>query len=194
MQPSSDSEDFERELRGSLYRFDCPDPHSLGEYALDLLSPADRTRTAAHAAECDDCRAELQTLRVFLATPTSVAEPLLERARRIVATLFVPRPGLAYGGLRGAADASARVFEAADADVTVSVAPGQATGSLIGLVVSSTTLTDHEVRAVPRDGGPIMARIDDLGNFSIQGATAGLYALEIDLDDGVLVIEELRVD
>src|SRR5713226_3487863 len=61
-------------LRRVLYRFDCPDAHTLGEYLLDLLEPEQRQSVAAHAVECDACSLELQTLRSFLAMPTAIAE------------------------------------------------------------------------------------------------------------------------
>jgi hypothetical protein len=193
---SWEPEDFERELRRSLYRFDCPDAQTLGDYQLELLEPVQRTRIAAHANQCDDCRDELQTLRAFLALPTLVVDPPLARARRFLATLFTPAPGLAYSALRGAAGDSTRVFEAHD--VTVSIGRAQTSGSLLGLVVAAglapEALEGHEVRLLPREGGPLRTRLDDLGNFEFGDVAAGLYALEVDLIDGILVIEELRVD
>src|SRR5947209_9504492 len=106
---------MERELTIRLYRFDCPSPHQLGEYNLDLVGPEDRTRIAAHVVDCGECRAELTLLREFLAQPTPVtsSEPLFRQARRIIATLLPPKAaGLAYGGLRGNSDTTARTFAA----------------------------------------------------------------------------------
>jgi hypothetical protein len=189
-------EELERELRRSLYRFDCPDAQVLGEYELGLLEAAERTRIAAHAADCDDCRAELQTLRAFLAAPIRVPDSLVDRARRVVATLFSPAPGLAYGGLRGTTDSATRVYEAGD--VTVTLGPGQSSGSLFGLVVSSGSapeeLEGRSVTLTSREGAARVARLDDLGNFEFTDVPPGPYALEIDLPDGVVVIEELQVD
>src|SRR5690349_7941748 len=101
MQSTGDAQAFEHELRRALYRFDCPDALTLGEYQADLLGPVQRRDVAAHLVDCDECRAELQTLGAFLAQPepSNVAQPILERARRIVASLFTPGPGLAYSGL-----------------------------------------------------------------------------------------------
>ena len=68
----------ESTLRHSLYRFDCPAAHTLGEYALDLVDPVERTTIAAHATECHACTAELESLRAYLAAPTpDLAESLL---------------------------------------------------------------------------------------------------------------------
>ena len=189
-------EQLERELRRALYRFDCPDAHTLGEYQLDLLDPGERIRIAAHVTDCDECRIELQTLRSFLATPIMAPETVVERTRRVVARLFTPRAGLAYGALRGPADASARVYEAGD--VTVTVGPGQSTGSLVGLVVpgaqSPGALEGRDVRLLPRQGASLTVTLDDLGNFEFGDVPAGDYILEIDLPDGSIVIEELRLD
>jgi hypothetical protein len=131
-----------------------------------------------------------------LALPTTVAEPLVDRARRVIATLFVPASGVAFGGLRGSSDASTRIYEAGE--LTVTVGPGETSGSLFGLVVvagqAPESLEGRSVRLTPREGAPISSSLDDLGNFEFAGVESGLYALEIDLTNGVVVIEELRVD
>ncbi len=187
---------FEQRLRLSLYRFDCPDAQTLGEYELDMLDPVERTRIAAHAVDCADCTAELSELRTFLARPTSVSEPVLQRARRILATLFTPQPGLAYGGLRGAGDLSTRVYEAGD--VTITLGPGSTSGSVLGLVVAGDTppasLEAHAVRLLNPLGAPAGTQLDDLGNFEFAHVAAGIYSLEVDLPVGVVVIEALHVD
>ena len=187
---------IERRLRQALYRFDCPDAHRLGEYELDLLNPVERTRIAAHVLECEECTQELRDLRTFLAAPTNITEPLMGRARRIVATLFTPRPGLAYSGLRGADDPSTRVYEAGD--VTITLGPGPKAGSVLGLVVAGDeppeALQSRAVRLAQREGRFVDARLDDLGNFEFDQVAIGTYDLEIDLPQGVIVVEDFRVD
>jgi hypothetical protein len=184
------------ELRRSLYRFDCPEAHALGEYELGVLDPVQRTLVAAHANECDDCRTELQTLRRFLAEPVQMPVPLLERARRMVATLFTPAPGLALGGLRGSAESTTRVYEVED--VTVTVGPGPGPGTLIGLVMVVDSPPDEVagrgVRLISRDGGALTSTLDDVGNFEFSEVTPGQYALEVELPNSIVVIKELRVD
>lgn len=187
---------LEFELRRSLLRFDCPDAQTLGEYDLNLVDPVEHTRIAAHVVECDECTAELRMLREFLAMPISVRAPLVSRARRLVATLFTPRPGLAYGGLRGVHDASTRVYEVGD--VTITLGPGQRSGSLFGLVVAGDTLPERleaaNVRLVAADASVRLTQLDDLGNFELAEIPSGVYVLEIELADAVVVIEALQVD
>jgi hypothetical protein len=176
--------DMETSLSRLLYRFDCPDAHTLGEYVLDVLDSEERVSVASHAAGCDECMAELHTLRTFLATDPPLPETTLDRVRRVVATLFAPTPELALGTLRGPADAATRQYEAED--VTISLGRGLERGSLIGLMVGgvgrTARLDSHT------------SEIDDLGNFEFEGVQPGAYTLELELEDRVVVIETLQID
>lgn len=180
----------------SLYRFDCPDAQTLGEYELDMLDPVERTRVASHVVDCHECTSDLGELRAFLAQPAAVSEPVLQRARRIVATLLAPQPGLAYGGLRGGSDPSTRLYEAGD--VTITLGPGSTSGSVLGLVVGGTpataSLEGRAVRLLNPLGTSADTQLDELGNFEFDDVEAAIYSLEVDLPAGVVVIEALRID
>ena len=176
--------DMETSLSHLLYRFDCPDAHTLGEYALDVLGTEERVSIASHAAGCEECAAELSTLRTFLATDPPLAETTLDRVRRVIATLLMPSPGLALGTLRGASDTATRQYEAED--VTVSVARGVERGSLIGLVAGGVgRMARLEAHT---------AEIDDLGNFEFEELSPGTYTLELELEDRVIVVQKLQID
>jgi hypothetical protein len=183
-------------LTRTLYRFDCPPAHSLGEYQLDLLDPEPRRQVAAHLVDCDACQLEMQTLRGYLAMPSPMPDSLVQRARRVVATLFRPAPGLAYSGLRGTSAETTRVYQVDD--VTLTVGPGQSRGSLVGLVLTAggelQALEGHTVRLVSIERDALTSALDDLGNFEFDDVPAGIYALELDLPDALIVVEELRVD
>jgi hypothetical protein len=178
-----------------LYRFDCPGALSLGEYQLDLLGWRARARVAGHAAECGECRADVRAMRQYLAEPVFVQQSMVVRARRVATRLFTPEPSLAFGGLRGDGDAVMRVFETADTTITVAEGPGS--GTLIGLVVTASgppeLLPDAEVRLVGIDGSAVRSTLDDLGHFEFADLSVGVYALEIELADNVVVLEDLRV-
>src|SRR5205807_5636101 len=122
----------------------------------------------------DACSTELHTLRSYLTMPIMIAESPLEQARRLVATLFRPAPGPAYGGLRGSSEATTRVFQVED--VTVTVGPGQGPGTLVGLVLIAGTdpqaLDGRAVRLIPSDRATLSSSMDDLGSFALADVPA----------------------
>ena len=233
-------------LRTSLYRFDCPDALTLGEYSMELLDPANRQQVAAHLVDCDECRTEQRVLRDYLATDPPVPETLVGRVRRLVegpqggCVMVKPSmkiiPALAtlaaltllaacaftkvettgsplkepacrvearalttvvYWGSQWRPDTDDRTTHVYQVDgMTISIAAGA--GSLIGLLVvegvEASALAGNEVRLVPTHGALSVTTVDDLGNFELSGLVPGAYALEVNLPDAVVVIEELRVD
>ena len=93
-------------------------------------------------------------------------------------------------------EATTRVFQVED--VTVTVGPGPAAGTLVGLVLVAgaepQALDGRGVRLIPLDRAALSSSMDDLGNFEFEEVPAGLYALEIDLPDAQVIVEELRLD
>jgi hypothetical protein len=198
-----------RRLRQALFRFDCPSPQILGEYHLDLLSPEERTRIAAHELECPHCAAELQTLRSFLDAPlvgqdtTPAVMPGFAAAamgglRRVVAPLLTPPAAPAYAGLRGAAEDTVKTYQAGDLTITLTATPAARHGrvSLTGLLLSESAGLDEfagaEVRLIAPGGAPETTEVDDLGNFVFDDLVPGAYRVELELEDRI-VIEDLQV-
>jgi hypothetical protein len=179
-------------LRQALYRFDCPEPHALGEYELDLVAPDERVRIARHTTECEACTAELHMLRDFLATDVAVPEPFLSHVRRVVATLLMPRPELGLAGVRGAATAL-RQYHVEGA--TISLGAGPERGTLIGLVALDDAERTHgEVRLLPIQAAPLVTPLDEFGNFEYYDLASGAYGLEIQLADEIIVIQHVQID
>jgi hypothetical protein len=202
-QCSADARDYaraERRLRLILDRVACPDPQRLGEYELGLLDGEERWTIAGHIAECRRCADELRALRGFLADDPLPASSLAERARRIVAALLAPSPDLAYGGLRGAGETPTRTFRADDVTITIGPGPAARRGraSLDGLVIGDQGDVDQfagrEARLVPASGLPIVALVDDLGSFLIEDVPPGVYRLELDLSDRLIVVDEVPLN
>jgi len=178
-------------LRQTLYRFDCPAPHALGEYELGFVAPEERLRIATHAAECDDCALELRSLREFMQAEISVPETIVSQIRRVVATLFLPsaRPGLA--GIRGS-ESELRQYRVEGA--SISIGGGGEPGSLIGLLTLDRAERPHgEAHLLPTHGTPAIAPLDESGNFEFFELAAGEYALEIHLSDAIMVIQNVHV-
>jgi hypothetical protein len=188
-----------------LNRVDCPPTQLLGEYSLDLLVAEQRTAIAGHVLECVRCAAELQTLRAFLREEALAAAPeagAMARLRRVVATLFVPTPSYAPGAvaLRGAADATAQTYQAADMTITLGpgAQPRRGRASMMGLMVREAG--DAEVppgsiaRLLAPSGAVESAEIDELGNFTFDDLHPGTFVLELQLADTVVVVEDVTVE
>jgi hypothetical protein len=184
--PERDDEVLERALSGALYRVDCPPPHALGEYELDLLETQQRIEVARHLTECDACRAELLEARTFLGAEIEVSEPLVGWGRRIVAALLAPRAGPAYA-LRGAAQAGNLVYAVEGITLSLSVGRGTLSGLVVAEGYSSEQLQGRVVRLV---NGPATS-LDDLSGFDFTEVPSGVYTLEMDLPDNTVVVEAL---
>lgn len=188
--------DTSRALTHTLYRFDCPDALTLGEYALDLLDPERRRLAAAHTLECDLCTSELHSLRDYLAQDPPVRESVFARTRRLIASLIPgASSGLAYG-LRGTAETDTLLYALDGGQVSISAGPDEP-GHVLGLLIvddlDSASLQGGSVRLVSGAETIAETTIDDLGNFEFDGVPADVYELEIELPDGVAVVEGLQV-
>ena len=194
---------LQHRLRIRLDRFDCPSPHELGDYELGLLGALERTQVAAHVLDCPHCAAELRTLRDFLAE--DLAPPnlgVIERVRRVVATLLTPPPNPALAGLRGTADVTTQTYRAGDLTVSLTTGPGtdrqRRTASLAGLIWSEDPAAEGRlagtVALIAADGGRRTTQIDDLGNFAFDEVTPGTYGLEVAIGDRIVAIEDLSID
>lgn len=189
----------ERGLRQSLYRFDCPPPQQLGDYQLGWLPTAERVAIATHLRVCPHCSAELHTLRAFMAEDIAIDVTLVERARRIIATLIPPRPQGALLGVRGVVDGDQRLYEAEDLVVALDITAARSAsrGAINGLVY---TVGDEEplwagrsVRLAPTTEHERVTQLDEAGGFALDQLPSGVYTLEVELADCTLVIPEVRV-
>ena len=199
--PTPSDQQLEQQLRRALYRFECPTPQSLGEYALTLLAPPEHRLVAAHVVDCPRCAEELQTLRSFLTVEPVPSPGAFDRLKRVIATLVTPPRGAAvFAELRGAASAVAPLtYRTEDVSITVSIRPDELVGgirhwALHGLMVrDSGPLPAAWTRLVAQDGVVHEAALDDLGNFFYDGLPPGTYRLEVGLTEQVVVVQDLRI-
>lgn len=204
-----------RRLTTALYRFECPPPQQLGEYALDVLEPEQRTSIAAHVLACPRCADELQGLRTFLSVEPEPHVSPIERVRRVIAAVLTPRGGTSpaaalrgSGGLADASQAASQTYEAGVIAVSVGMSPAVQPRhvTLVGLVWSLAgdsgfeRFAGREARLGPQPaeepaGTRDQARsaiIDEFGNFVIEDVPPGTYQLEIALEDEIVVVEDVR--
>jgi hypothetical protein len=189
----------DRRLRRAMNRIKCPSAHRLGEYELGLVLGDERWAIAGHVAECQRCTAELRLLRGFIGDEPAPAPSLADRARRVISAILMPTPKLALGTFRGASAGETRSFRAGD--VTITLGPGPAARrrrvSLDGLVVGDQGDPDQfagrEARLVPATGTSVVTVIDDLGSFLVDDVAPGVYRLELDLADRLIVVDDVSL-
>ena len=58
--------DFDQKVKCSLFRFDCPDPFTLGDYQFNLLPGELKKQIEEHLKTCPHCCGELDYLKEFL--------------------------------------------------------------------------------------------------------------------------------
>ena len=194
----------QRQLLAGLYRFDCPTPQRLSDYALELLTADERTRVAAHVMDCPRCADELQTLRTFVSVEPAPQVSPMARLRRLVATLVVPPQGTpAYTTLRGGEAPASQTYRAEDVSLTVTVEaePQRERYTLAGLVVQEPVSQEHGETASRTDAvhlfraGQLIGTqaLDDLGSFAFEALQAGAYRLEAHLTDRVITVDTIRI-
>jgi hypothetical protein len=200
----------QRRLRHALYRFDCPSPQTLGDYALTVLEPDAQRQAAAHIMQCPRCTEELQTLRSFLSVEPALQPGPLERLKRVVATLISPpdtAPAMAYAGLRGTDASAVQTYQAGGLTITLSASPKTRRGPAIlsGLIlrdgggsdaapeVAHDAIAGGEVVLIDAAGASRTEPLDALGNFAFEIAKTGTYRLEVRLPDQIVIVEEVQV-
>ena len=191
----------QHQLRLALNRFECPAPQVLGEYVLTLLAPEEHRLVASHVVDCPRCVDELQGLRTFLSVEPERSPSVLERLKRVVATLVTPPRGAAvFAELRGTESAVVPlIYRSEDVTITVSVQPdemrdGVRHWTLDGLMVhDGGRHLEAQTRLVAEDNVAHEAALDDLGNFFFEGLPPGTYRLEVIFSKQVVVVQDLRI-
>jgi len=188
------SDQFAAQLRAALFRFDCPSPFAIGEYALDSLIDPERRLLAEHVLGCADCAGELQTFREFLATKAPTPKSAWPK---VFATLFTPSRQPQLSALRGDARHASAEYHAGPVHVILGALPTRRRGAVTidGLVLhdaSPESVAGRQITLAAAEDEPLATtRTDDLGNFGFDEIAAGTYRLEIHFDDELVVIQRL---
>lgn len=179
---------MQNHLTSRLFRIECPESETLGEYLLGFLARTQSRAVEAHLRECPHCAGELAQLRDFLgaAVPESGSRAQ-EKIRTLVAWL-VSGPGRGDQpsrltpsfALRGQRE-SVAIYETENSRISMEVRedrdqPGKK--AVIGLV---TGPANHSLEVKVRQGEVQIAasEVDEFGNFVISGLPSGTYDFEI---------------
>ncbi len=216
--------DLEQSLIQKLYRWDCPPNQILGEFQLGMLSQERAASVQAHLSQCVLCATEVTKLATFLADDSMLIEQAssqnnhggvkqavkrlledlreqsAEHVRRITAVLVPQQPRVAYQR-QIAPSVWPRRYTAEDFSISLQVERGLShndTVQVIGFVTrkgaSLESLQGVTVMLTSPDDATYTQTIDDLGNFIFPTVTPGSYALEMQLAEATIVVEQLPVD
>ena len=187
--------ELQRRLQTTFLRQSCPPALTLAEYALGVLAPQARQTMAAHLVECPHCRAEQRDAVAFLtADYRPQARGVLAGIRRFLAQPMRPAPALA--GLRGAAGAESVTYDADGARLTIGVQSAARGGTFViaGLVEDGQRFENASITLFK---GEILVEarvVDDLGSFSFEAVTTGVYRLELQTGDLQIEVDPLTVE
>jgi hypothetical protein len=186
--------ELQRRLQATFLRQSCPPALALAEYALGVLAPQARQTTAAHLVECPHCRAEQRDAAAFLtADDRPAARGVLAGIRRLLAQPLRPAP--AFAGLRGAAGAESVTYDADGARLTIGVqrAARGGTFEIAGLVEDGQRFQNASIILFKGESVVEARVVDDLGSFSFEAVTTGVYRLELQTGDLQIEVDPLNV-
>jgi anti-sigma factor RsiW len=184
-------------LRVRLDRRSCPESLTLGEYAMDILAPAERQTVAAHLVECPRCREEARGLGSFLVEPDppSPAPGLIAGLRRLLAQPLAPLSPIA-AGLRGGSSEESVTYAAEEVQVVVSVGRDARTGtSVIAGMLQPGAEPPSAATAALYTADTLLQteEVDDLSAFLFSRLSPGTYRIELTLGDRLIVIDPIAV-
>ena len=114
--------------------------------------------------------------------------------------LPAPAAGSAYTGVRGAGENGSRTYEAGGVTLSLTV-DAEGTGAarrwmLLGLVIDEgggEAAAGAAVRLLDAGQPAAETTLDEVGNFTFMELAAGVYDLELTLDERVVAVEGIMV-
>lgn len=183
---------LEERLAGTLYRWDCPSPDQLAEYASTRLPPETASALAEHLAVCALCSHELEDFRQLqiAETPASSPNPLPSPAQPYPGILFAQIVAGAGAVLRGAGPEPI-MAEANGVTIFLDLQPrpdGRA--ALQGQLVANDQDVWESALVEIRQADALVATaiVDDLGSFACDALPPGGFDLRIAAPNGRMVV------
>lgn len=190
-------------LGTALYRYDCPSPDELVEYAEHRLSGYRTGEIALHLEDCPHCSGELASWRAFQAAIAEEPRPAPEaRPLRWIRAWLQPAAQPA-AAVRGAAQ-DVRVYAAPswqlllmveDATPPFKRITGQLlpTGAITAMPDAVALLYDTTATG-EGEKQPRREKLDQLGSFSFDHLPADTYALHVAISpEAQIVVEDLAI-
>jgi hypothetical protein len=184
-----------RALLALMYRAHCPSPEVLGQYQLNLLSPAEKLKVAAHVRACPHCTRELQALEMPEDELIHRVCRVLHGVRDIIEAALVASPLPSPAGVRGRAG-QRYAFRGGGLDVLIGFEPAarpSAPGLLTGAVLQADRIAEAQAWLFQEGDNPRATKVDALGTFTFEKVKPGAYDLALTVGEDALLLREVIV-
>jgi hypothetical protein len=180
-----------RHMFSLLYRASCPTPEVLGQYQMDLLTPAEKLVVAAHMRNCSLCTSELTQ---FQASGDPLINRIMDTIQQAVHILVAVRiDNFQTSGVRGESGPQ-RLYRAGGLDILIGFqpdAPGRKTGTLAGSIVQAEEVTGGNAWLFQDDQEPKCSQVDTSGSFVFEHMAPSETNLALSVNDQVIILREV---
>ncbi|NWJ49053.1 MAG: hypothetical protein HXX08_24615 [Chloroflexi bacterium] len=191
-------------LKRPKLRLDCPPSQLLGEYSLKLLTSVDKRKIEKHLKQCRFCEADYQNLISAVAEveePLQILEvhvPVVEKLRRIYASLVSGQPKLALRGGTAFSEGKPVSLDYAVEDLTIMLTLQPAKPRKGQMILSGTVLRDAmsgdelagtSVSVIRGGKTEASESLDETGSFYFEGIQASSsFTIEMEFLDKVVIV------
>ncbi|GAB4522361.1 MAG: hypothetical protein Fur0018_04010 [Anaerolineales bacterium] len=163
-----------------LYRYNCPDSLTLGEYHLHMLPAEQHDRIQAHLEACPHCRQEIAHLKTLLRSEEespSLWDQTIQRLEVLIAR-YIPIDNLSPAfEVRGDPNQLHFFMVGDTGQVTLEVQPlSDGRHTLLGLMLGFPP-QGFEARLFQGERLLESTRLDELGNFIFSNLLSGNYTM-----------------
>ena len=190
---------FETVLKQKLYRFNCPDPSLLRDYAWGYLAVLQSKAVDNHLKMCELCSAEVAEQKAVISSPISLVDQLhqiVKKVRVVVAQLLKPEDELAMRlAFRGAEDDRSFWYEADEMLINLSWQLNQfGRFTVVGqaLMVEADP-SDSVLELKINAESASQTQLDENGAFIFLDVKEGVYELTLTLPEQQIVIPVVQV-
>lgn len=191
---------WENVLREKLYRFDCPEPSLLRDYAWNYLSVLETRRVKNHLKKCPLCSAELVELKVAIEQPASMTEKIEELVKKVKVVIAQLIPDSAESAamrpaFRGGNEDRTFWYMAEETVINVSWQQNEfGRFTILGQALAAESASSYaglELKTDPDHS--YQTQLDENGVFSFFDIEGGTYQLTLELPEQSILVSPILI-
>ncbi len=179
-------------------RPECPELDDLLQYQAGLLTRAEQRRIKRHIVSCEACQAELAALAIPEPGPV-LADRLRQTGRVILRALLAPASAAPALAVRGDGRRWFK-YQAGGYRLILGLVPPLAAEQI--WQIEGQLLREDQALPAPNGAAVQLLRddtvaardiVDDFGYFALERLAPGRYAIQVDLDQTSILIEDVTL-